>query len=409
MMEAAQESEEKAFAKRLRVTERERNWIDSQYYNIIGAWTESAAALEKNTVLFPDEAVFERQLAFALTRLGRYDAAIPHNRRAVELDPFSDNNSSELLMNLAEANRVDECFAEAKRLQEAGRTPNLIHYDLALAYMQAGDYARSLAESRSFGKDTAERESWARKLGIGPLIMSGRFSEAIEWLEGDLALDSARRAADKEQARTYIRRNALGQLQRLKDASALAAEQADFLVHLNPVGANLVHLREGFALAFDLSEIALAEEGLSRLQQIETKWPSEHSKSAVWLAQALLKDLQGEAGADGLFAKAKGAWPDPLNLFYISRWEGKTNLLQAQLASLEELERMRGNVYKHHFAGLAVLGWFEQAKCLQSLSRFDESLRMYKRVVEHWANPQAACSFMRQARKDMDRLKRRLS
>jgi hypothetical protein len=122
----------------------------------------------------------------------------------------------------------------------------------------------------------------------------------------------------------------------------------------------------------------------------------------------MLKDLQNEKAAAGLFAAAKGAWPDPINLFYIARWEGKTNLLEAQLASLAEFERLRGKVFKHHFAGLVVLGWLEQAKCLQRLSRFDESLRMYKRVLEHWAGPQAAGSFIRQVRTEMDQLKRRL-
>ncbi len=408
LTEKAESSEEKAFANRLRVTERERNWIDSLYYNLTGAWVESAAALQKNTTLFPDEAVFERQLAFALTRLGRYAEAIPHNRRAVELDPFSENNRSELLVNLAEANQVNECLAEAQKLDASGRSPNMIHRALALAYMQEGNYDRSLSECRELGNGASERESWSRLLSLCPLIMKGRFIEAIQSVEGDLASDSARLSLDKEETFAYMRRNALGQLQRLIDQPALAAEQAEFLVHLRPLGANLVQLREGCALAFDLNEMALAEHGLSRLQELAARYPSGHSQSAVWLTRAMLKDVQGDNGATELFAKAKGAWPDPLNLFYIARWEGKTNLMEAQLTSLTELERLRGKVYKHHFAGLVVLGWLEQARCLQSLSRFAESLRMYQRVVEHWGGSQAAGSLMRQTRKELDDLKGKL-
>jgi tetratricopeptide (TPR) repeat protein len=408
MRESGQISEERAFANRLRVTERERNWIDSLYYNLTGGWVESAAALQKNAVLFPDEAVFERQLAFALTRLGRYDEAVPHNRRAVEVDPFGDNNKSELLVNLAEANRVDECLAEAQKLEASGRTPNMIHRALALAYMQKGDYDRSLSECRLLGDGATERESWSRLLAICPLIMKGRFAEAIQWIQGDLALDSARSAQYRDETFAYMRRNALGQLQRLLDEPTLAAEQAEFLVHLQPLGANLIQLREGCALAFDLNEIALAEQGFNKLQQIAARWPSGHSQGAVWLTRAMLKDVQGENGAGELFAEAKGTWPDPLNLFYIARWEGKINLPEAQLTSLAELERLRGKVYKHHFAGLVVLGWLEQAKCLQSLSRLDESLRMYERVAEHWGGSQAEGSLMRGTRKELNGLKRRL-
>lgn len=408
LMERAQAEEEKAFDHRSRVSERERNWIDSQYCNITGAWVESAAALQKNVVLFPDEAVFERQLAFALTRLGRYDEAIPHNRRAIELDPFSENNRSELLMNLAEANRVEECLAEAQKLAASDRTPSLIHRDRALAYMQQGDYERSLSECQLLGNGISERKSWSRLISLCPLIMKGRLTEAVQWIEGDLASDSAIPPADREETRTYMRHNALGQLRRIVNEPALAAEQAELLVHLQPLAANLIPLREGCALAFDLNEMELAEQGLDRLQQIAKRWPSTHSQAAVWLTQAILKDVAGENGAAALFAQAKGAWPDPLNLFYIAAWEGKTNLFETQLASLTELERLRGKIYKHHFPGLVILGWLEQAKCLQSLSRLDESLRIYQRVVTHWGQSPEARSFMRQPLKQLEYLKRRI-
>lgn len=405
----AQVSEEHAFAKRLRVSERERNWIESQYYNIVGAWVESAAALRKNTVLFPDEAVFQRQLAFALTRLGRYDEAISFNRRSIELDPFSDNNRSELLINLAEANRVDECMNEIQHLEASGQTPPLIDRDLAMVYMQTGDYERSLGECRHMGAAQASRDSLARLISIPPLVMMGRFSEAIEWIEGDLASDSARPLDDREDIQTNRRRNALGYLQRLTDQPSLAAEQAELLVNLQPVGANLVALREGCVLALDLNEINLAECALGALQQIAARWPSGHSQSAVWLTQAMLKEIQGQSGAAELYAEVKGTWPDPINLFYIARFEGSTNLPENQLTTLAELERLRGKVYKHHFAGLVVLGWIEQARCLGALSRFDDALRMYGRVMKHWGGSQTAnTSLIRQVHLEMTELKRRV-
>lgn len=405
MMESAQLSAEKAFANRHRVSERERNWIDSQYYNIVGAWWESAEALQKNVFLFPDEALFHRQLAFALMRLGRYSEAIPHNRRAIELDPFSQNNASELLVNLAEANQITECFEEAKQMEASGRTPRLIHRDLALAYVQAGDYARSLSESRRLGDGTAQNEPWSRLISLPGLVMSGRFVEAIQQSLGELALDAARPSSEKEESRLYMWRNSLGQLYRLKDAPELAAEQAAFLVHLRPLGCNLLHIREGCALAFDLKEASLLQSGYENLKIIAAKWPSSHSQSAVWFTQAMIKDIGEESGVDELSAKAKGMWPDPLNLFYAARWEGQSGLLQAQLASLAELERLRGKVFKHHFPGLVVLGWLEQAKCLQNMSRFEEALRMFDRVIEHWGTRQAAGNLMSQTLTNSEILK----
>jgi tetratricopeptide (TPR) repeat protein len=408
MMESAQASSEKAFSMRGRVTERERNWIESQYYNIIGAWTESAGALRKNTVLYPDEAVFERQLAFALMRLGQYGEAIPHSRRAVDLDPFSENNTSELLVNLAEAGNIDDCFNESKTLASSGRSPNLLQYDIGLAYLQKGDYAQAETEFAQFGNGNSARGSWSRLSIPIALIMSGRFIEAMEMLEGDLALDSAKLPAYREESRTYKRRAWLGELKRLTDKPGSAAEQAEELVSLRPLACNLLPLREGALLALELKELRLAQMGLDRLSSVAAAWPSAHSQGAVWLTRAVLGEVQGDAASKDLFAKAKGAWADPLNLFFIARWEGSAGLLETQLASLKELDRLRGKIFKHHFAGLAVLGWLEQAKCLQKMALFAESLRLYDRVAEHWSNPQAAGSTMDQAIRERKELRRRL-
>jgi hypothetical protein len=123
----------------------------------------------------------------------------------------------------------------------------------------------------------------------------------------------------------------------------------------------------------------------------------------------MLKDLQGENGAGALFVGAKITWADPINLIYAARWEGKSESPRAQLADLDEVERLRGKIFKYHFAGLVVLNWFERAKCLRKLSVLEESLRMYERVVSHWGQSRAAPSVASEARRERDELKRRLT
>ena len=144
MLESAEASAEKAFSLRGQVTDRERNWIESQYYNIVRAWRESAAALTRNTILFPDEAVFERQLAFALMRLGEYEEALPHNRRAVDLDPFSENNRMSCLPISRKPVGLRNVLSKPNTFQIAGRLPNFASYGLGLAYLQQGNYTQSL-------------------------------------------------------------------------------------------------------------------------------------------------------------------------------------------------------------------------------------------------------------------------
>jgi tetratricopeptide (TPR) repeat protein len=400
-LEMAMGSEEIAFAKRHRVTDRERYWIEGEYANLIRDFKRFAAAMGQNTVLFPDEAFFQRQHAFALMRLGLYDDAISHNRRAIELDPFSDNNARELLVNLAEANLVDECMDEVNKLEAAGRPPAHIHRALAFVYLQKGEYETSLSEFHEFGNGSLERESISRLLSLAPLIMLGRFSEAIQWIISDISLP------DTPKEDNYTRRSILGQLHRLQDNTNQASEQAEYLVNLPPLATNLMHLRDGCALAFDLKQAALLERGLVGLVKISKTWTSAHSESAVWLTQAMLKDLQGENG-EALSAQAKLAWADPINLFYAAQWEGKTDNLMAQLADLDDLERLRGKIYKYHFAGMVVLTWLERARCLRKMSDYGEALRMYDRVQRHWGNTHTAVTLMGQVFREQNELQRGL-
>jgi serine/threonine protein kinase/Flp pilus assembly protein TadD len=400
-LDGALASEEKARAKRLSVTERERNWIDGQYASLIRDFDSCASAMHRNTVLFPDEAIFQRQCAAALMRRGRYDEAIPYNWKAVELDPFSNANTSELVVNLAEANRLDECFAEVDKLNAEDRSNSHIPRGLALAYLQAGDYEKAISAFGQFGH-TMQLGPEALAKSMAPLVMLGRFSETILASENYLAIP----ATSKEY--TCIVRNTLGQLYRLQGNAGLAARQAEYLVNLPALATNLIHLREGCALAFDLKQSALLEQGLVSLSKISEEWPSAHSRSAVWLTQAMLHDLQGNSDAGKLFVRAKIEWPDPLNLIYAAQWEGKSDQAEAQLADLNELERLSGKIYKYHFPGLVVLSWLEKARCLRKLSEFGEALRMYDRVVSHWGKSHAAENLISQARGERDELKRRL-
>lgn len=404
MLDSAQTSAERAYAGRNRVGQRERNWIEGLYHHITKAFDESATAYEANSGLFPDEAIFRRLLAHARMRQGRYPEAIEQNRLAYKLDPFSKANASELLVNLAEAGETDQCLAEAAKMEESAGSPT--RYGPWLAYMHRGNYDAAAAQSSKLGDNNSEQDSLSKVNSLAPLIMTGRFSEAMQKISGDLHNASATQSDETEQAYTQIRHNLLGQLYRLKDQPAKAAEQADWLIQLPCRACNLYRIREGFALAFDLGEMKLAEQGRDQLNKIAGQWPSSHSLSAASLADGMLKYSHGETGAGVLFERA-AAWRDPINLFYVARWRGKENRPELQLNDLAELDKLRGKVFKYHFAGLAVLGWLEQAKCLMKLASFTDSLRMYERVAAHWNKPDAQGSLMRQALAEQAELRRR--
>jgi hypothetical protein len=119
------------------------------------------------------------------------------------------------------------------------------------------------------------------------------------------------------------------------------------------------------------------------------------------LCEALVRWAEGDdAGADGAFIEARGLWPDPLILFWLARWQSHKEEYDAALTTLGELRAASGTLLRYHFAGLSVLGAIEEARCLFKLSRFPESLRLYRRTLGFWQANAGAFGIVHQVQRE---------
>jgi serine/threonine protein kinase len=393
------EAAQKAFLLRARVTERERNWIEWAYYNLGGDYLSCLNSIRKNTVLFPDEAAFQRQTGGAYCRIGRYDDAIPYNRRSVELDPFSGNNWDEYIANLAEGNHPDEALEIYENVRSTDNGTPVVERGAGLAYMIAGDYQRAKDCFRRLG-GTAYHDRWARFLAAGPGVLQGKFAETAAILEADLAYDYA----TGEKLRRYRRHDYLGNIRRLMGEPVAALAQAEALCLLPPEAPCLFDIRQGALIAIAENDAKLAQEALGRLREIERRWPSTHSKGARAHIEGCLMELERDARAANLFNEARGLWPDASVLYSVALWLGRLNQWQEQWAALNELFAHQGSILKHGFPGLLVLGWLEQARCLRKLNRPLEARVLYGRVLKHWGIHARGLPLVEDIRRESQRL-----
>jgi arylsulfatase A-like enzyme/Flp pilus assembly protein TadD len=131
------------------------------------------------------------KLGLAFLRLERFDDAIRHFRKALEIRADKPAVHRNLAVALVETERfgeaIDHCN-QALRLEPATDTLLDIHECLARAYFHQGEYGRAF-------------EHWSRMLELGPrepavlsdigmaMAQQGKLSEAIEWWKESLHLE----------------------------------------------------------------------------------------------------------------------------------------------------------------------------------------------------------------------------
>jgi serine/threonine protein kinase len=379
---------ETAFALRHRVSPRERGWIEYQYFNFIRDNASSLESARRLATLYPDDSTYQRNVAFAYAFLGRPEDSLPFSRRAVELDPNT-NNMSELIVNYAEANLCDEALANWRDFRARGNNSTLLDRGAGNAWMGKGQMNEAAEAFVRMGSD-AKRDRWARLLRCAPEILRGRFTETARTLESDLAWDRA----THEESHTLTRLAWLGYLRWLMDEPHKARGCAEQLIAMDAQPATLDETRDASLIALAIGETDLARAGLDKLRQIERRWPSTRTQGIRTHIEGALLGSTDEAGA--LLYQAVGLWPDSPATYSQIRWLAHRND-SAAIAACEVLDRQRGRILRRWFPGLVVLGWIEQA-------RFDESLRLYERVGKYWAAGTERCTLLLQVRTEADAL-----
>jgi eukaryotic-like serine/threonine-protein kinase len=187
VQDAAIENSKKSFTLRDRVSERERFYIDSRYYDIVTGESErEVRVLEQWRQVYPREWYPPYALAWDYLYLGRYDDTLRQAREELRLEPGSENNYGPLLMAFLSLNRFDE----AQEILE-GRSPDTFpkaYFEYRLAFLR-GDAAAMQTQAAQMTKNPSgeylsalsETEAYH-----GRLQKAGEFTrQAVELESGD--------------------------------------------------------------------------------------------------------------------------------------------------------------------------------------------------------------------------------
>ena len=141
----------------------------------------SVSEFQRAIALNPNDATAHQWFGEpTLTALGRFDEAIAEEKRAIELEPLSPNNNSDLGWTLMAARRYDDAIAQLHKAVEIDPTFYYAHVVLGVALQAKGELADAIAEYMKAQQLGGDLES--RPLLATAKAQSGDKSAAVQML-----------------------------------------------------------------------------------------------------------------------------------------------------------------------------------------------------------------------------------
>jgi len=141
----------------------------------------SVSEFQRAIALNPNDATAHQWFGEpTLTALGRFDEAIAEEKRAIELEPLSPNNNTDLGWILIMARRYDDAIAQLRKAVEIDPTFYYAHVILGVALQAKGELADAIAEYMKAEQLGGDLES--RPLLAFAKAQSGDKSAAVQML-----------------------------------------------------------------------------------------------------------------------------------------------------------------------------------------------------------------------------------
>ncbi len=193
----AYEASTKAFHLRDGVSERERFYIDSRYYQIVtGEWEKAVRVLEEWRQVYPREAEPARTLHLWYRLLGRYEDAFREGKETALLDPDAVGAHDELAFTALTLNRLDEAQVALSGIPIRNHDPDVQSTDLYVLAFLRGDSAGM--QSQLDGMAGKDGEEYLLGLQSDTEAFHGRLRKARNF--NRRAMESSKVGADSEHA-----------------------------------------------------------------------------------------------------------------------------------------------------------------------------------------------------------------
>jgi tetratricopeptide (TPR) repeat protein len=257
----------KAYELREKVSDSERFYIDSHYYDrVLGNLEKAQQEYELWQRIYPKDDTTYTNLATIYSFFGKYEAALEQAREAVRLHPEDLGNKIVLGYSLTFLERRDE--AEAMFRQVAGRDPNSVLFELYFLAFLKGD----IGEMERLAKTAISDDDVLLAEQAGVETYHGRLRRARELVLKSVEYTMRNDASDT--AATYLASLGIVEAYFAYPKQALAVSRA--AMSLNPDLTTIVNSRLGSRVTNPMLPMALAgdtTEAEKLAAELNTRFP----------------------------------------------------------------------------------------------------------------------------------------
>jgi serine/threonine protein kinase/Flp pilus assembly protein TadD len=371
-----------------RFPERERAWIQANYYTLSEDPANMVAAAIRNTDYFPDEPRYHRVLGHILCRTGRAADAVGHNRTAVELAPNDDLLRSSLMDSLCQAGRFQEALGEFQTAKSRGGKNAWLENGAGLAYLGLERYREA--------RDAYEQEPDDPTKGLDvlrPSILDGDLERAIAGAREVRA--GARGPIDAHMANEF-----LCGLYGITDRPALALNPLREMAGLPAYPPMARRLDCAAFWAYRLGADDVLAEVHARLAQIRSGWDNDFTRTVERHAASLESRRAGHIErAETELLDASDLGLSVWRLFDAAEFYAATGRPDRAEDYWRQLEERRGTILELWFPGVLPMAWLGRAA--SALARKDATMahKYAQKVVDHWARENSQLKIVQAALK----------
>src|SRR5690242_7076690 len=371
----------RAYDLRQAVTERERLWIEADFYENHEDYESSAGSLRALVGLYPDDFDAHSQLGLQYLNLLQFPSAIAEFHRALQLNPDSVLLYGRLVLTLSRNNQPRDAIRVAEQAKSRGLQSAYLHWGLGLAHLNLGDVLQARNEFLLLGQSSdTDRELGPIYLAVTDLA-EGKFQSSTLQLASQLSAPSSGRSL------YLLRAYLLGRTYLLLGDRRAAARQAHSILALpeselqtsNIANAGLLYARSG--------DLESARAVLRRLHALRRQAPTAWNVCSYYSQKGEIALATGEPRqALASFQLALARFPDPGLHFGLARsWQ----LLHSPSNAVQEWELLlaaQGDVLHSGFPPDLVVAHFELARLYRELGNRPQARAHYQAVLHLWAH-----------------------